>query len=309
MRTVTAASILSGAFAKGGLAVPSDENALTAALEFLMQRLRYGAEYYRWPECIEVQHRYFRPEWVAGSYPAGTEIYAGNTYWRATEDVTSADVPGQYGAKGVLLAGVGIALAYSADGAYIIYTGAGGTASKWVEMIRFRKIVLWEQPGKDAVGAFLAAWTEDPLTSKCARRVPFLLVGDGAVFEPGYSNASVWVGINPPSPKVTPEPNDGAAAIAAGSFVYIEGDVYKVLTTTTAGDKPSTASAKFSLVPIPQFLAPALKAAVWSDICASDGAMDKATWWENKFTDLLDEQVTQLTKLQGQTTQLTWDDE
>ena len=308
MRTVTAASILSGAFAKGGLSVPTSEGALRAALDYLVERLRYATEYYRWPETVEVQYRLFRRQWTAAVWPAGTEVFNGHSYWRATEDTTADDVPGEYGAKGVLLVGEGLSLAYSADGDYIIYSGEAGP-SKWVELVRFPKLVSFEQVGEDAIGAFLTAWTEDPRKSSAPRRIPFMLLGEGALFRPEYGNDGVWLAFRPPAQVVTPEIYSASANYAIGTFVYVEDDFYHVVAATTAGDVPSGAAAKFSLVPIPQFLAPALKAGVWSDVCAADGATDKASWWDAKVTDLLDEQVMQITRLQGQTTQLTWDDE
>ncbi len=75
-----------------------------------------------------------------------------------------------------------------------------------------------------------------------------------------------------------------------------------MLTTTTAADTPvGAAAAKFQLIPFPEFLARAVKAGALADWFDPDEKPEKADKWEGKFTELLDEQVFQIVKVQGQT--------
>jgi hypothetical protein len=303
MRTVTWKSVLTGAFGKGGLSLPTGA-ALVAALAWVQERARFAIEYYRWPSLLTVEYRYFRDVWVAGVYASGAEVYHNGSYWRASEAVTADDIPGEYGSNGVLLAGEGIGLAYSEDGDYIVYTGLGDVESKWVELVRFRKIVQFEQPGKGKIGAFLGAWTVDPLKTTCAPKVDFLLIGDGAVFPPGYIYDGVWIAWRAPAESETPVEWVNTDVYAPAAVVYWTANLYRVLSTTTAGDTPASASAKFELIEFPAWLAPAVKEGTYADILTADGQTAKAGTWHAKFLDQLDEQVSQLTKLQGQTTSL-----
>jgi hypothetical protein len=70
---------------------------------------------------------------------------------------------------------------------------------------------------------------------------------------------------------------------------------------TTAGQTPTTHAAKWTLVEFPEFLARAVKVGAYADWLEAEERPQAAGIQESKFIDLLEEQVWQLTKLQGQT--------
>lgn len=304
MHTVTWKSVIDGIFARPGMSVPTAAGALNAALEYVASRLRQAWEYYKWPELTVVEYRLFRDTWEAGVYAAGDEVYHNGSYWRATGAVTADDVPGEYGAKGVLVYAEGGAIIASADGDYLVYTNASATPSKWAELIRFRKVVLYAQTDQEEIGAVLGAWTLDPLKDTAAVKVDFSLMGDGAVFPPDYEPDGVWVGYRLRAPEVSPVVYSAEAVYVANDAVYVAPGAYLVLSTTTAGETPTTAAAKFRAIAMPAWLAPAVKAGAYADLLEADSRSEKAARIENQFIDLLEEQVWQLSKLQGQTTSL-----
>lgn len=274
MRTVTFQAVLQGVFAKIKRSLADqDSEAVEEAIAAVASRLATAWEYYLFPELMAVQRRQFRAEWKAQAYDADAEVYHAGSgkYWVASTAVTAADEP--------------------AEG-----------SSVWAELVDFRRTVGWDQAGKDAIGAAVRAWDKDPLVHADARRLNFALSAEGVEFG-GEAPVSVWLQFRRRAPDATAAVYDAATAYAAGVGVYVAPDCYQVLAATTAGETPAGAPAKFAKIDFPAVLAEAVKAGAVADLLAADAQPEKASWWDGKFTELLDEQVWQLTKLQGQTGQ------
>jgi hypothetical protein len=275
MRTVTWKSILDGVCTRPGITVPATDAGKDGLLEFIGSRLRDAWEFFAWPELELTEYRYFRDVWAAspGTYAEGDEVFSVDTqsYWRATGATTGVDIPGEFGANGTLLAGVGESLAYSDDGDYIVYTGTGNVESKWVELVRFRKTVPYQQTGQNELGAVLGAYTDDPRKERKALRVPYSLRGEGVELLANYGHVGMWLDFRQAAPNVAPKVYSASPAYAVGEAVYIEPAAWDVILTTTPGDTPTSAPTKFQAKPMPAWLSPAIKAGAYSDLLAADG--------------------------------------
>lgn len=272
MRTVTYKSVLDGV-----LRMAAEDPASVAAkdkaelMEYLGDALQRAREYYRWPELLTIEARYFRAPWAAVNYDADAEVYyeTGDAYYRATEAVTSADEP--------------------------------GTSAKWEELEDFNRYVSYDQTGETAFDAVLGAWTKDPRVHADAVPLDFEVASEGVRFGPDAPN-QVWIELREKSPDYTYGEEWSAQAFGAGDQVYdaTTGELYRAAAATTADDVPGMA-AVWAKIDIPYIFRMAVKRAAYADWLEADGQTDKALIQAAKFIELLDDQVSQLVKLQGQT--------
>ena len=273
MRTTTYKALLEGLLARAKLslsATPADE--VGAVMAYVADRFTFAWEYAYWPEILVVEDRWFREAWAASIYAANAEVYHAGTdkYWTTTAGATADEVP--------------------------------GTAATWTELTAFRRTVGYAQAGKQEIGACSRIWDVDPYVYPTAVTLDFALSPDGLEVLSDSGTTSVWVRYRRRAP-------DLAAAViysaldtyAAEQVVYWGTDCYLVLATTTAGDTPSSAPTKWEKIEIPAWLAPAIKAGAYADWLNANGQGEKAANWEQQFIGLLDEQVSQITTLQGQT--------
>lgn len=278
METVTAKSILDGVFHMAGVD-PDDasEADKLAMLEHLASRLEDACEYYRWPQYLTIEERFFRADWAAGTaYADGAEVYypTDDAYYQANQATSAGESPTT-------------------------------NPEKWDELTEFRRTVDYEQTGETAIGVVLKAWDVDPLSDEGALEIGFAPRQDGILIPPTYTGTSIWLEIRARAPDAHASAiYDAADTYAAGDIVYFpayDGNIYEANQATSAGQTPGTHAAKWDLVSIPRFLARALKAGAFSDWLSSDERPNAGAAWDAKFNDLLEEQVWQLTKLQGQT--------
>ena len=172
----------------------------------------------------------------------------------------------------------------------------------WEEISAFNHQVDYEQDGETAIGAVFAAWDKDPRVYADAQQLRYKLRRDGISFAPGIEVTSVWLEFRPRARDFAAEIYDAAAAYAVGDLIYYtDGEVWKCLVATTAAQTPESHAAKWELVEFPEFLARAVKAGALADWLSGDEKPDNADKWEGQFTDRLEAQVWQITKLQGQT--------
>lgn len=284
MRTVTFKSVLAGVLRRegGGNLLTSAATAAEIAkfCDYIADRLRTAWEYYIWPECYVTELRRFRAEYSAAStYATGAEVWF----------VDSADIGGYYTALEA------IALTESPEAA----------PTKWEALTTLRRFVAFDQPGKTEFEACVGAWTADPESVKSAMRMQHLITTDGVLLPPTCPIDGAWLKVRRKCPDFAAEQYDAAVAYAVGARVYFDDlmEVYKCVTATTAGQTPATHASKWELVEFPMILARAVKAGALADWQRSDGegSAKKTADSEANFTALLDEQVFQLTKLQGQT--------
>lgn len=287
MRTVTFKSVLRGALAREGggnlRTVDASDPTVAQVIEFIADRFRTAWEHYVWPEIFETEERYFRAEWEAGeTYAADDEIrFEDSEGTVAYYTPVSADLP---------------AAGESPE----------DEPDKWEELTTFRRFVAFAQEGETEFEACVGAWDRDPEADPEALKLTYRVTRDGILIEPGQCEvASVWLKIRRKCPDFAADVYSALATYAAGDLVYFddEGDVYRALEATSAGQTPTTNPAKWAIVEFPMIFARAVKAGALADWQRSDGegSAVKTRDSEDRFNELLDEQVWQLTKLQGQT--------
>lgn len=279
MLTVPFKRVLDGVFKLAGV-IPADvsDEINLAVIQAIADRYKFAHSYYPFPVLSRLEQRFFRAAWDAGTtYAAGAEIYSADedAYYSANE---APDTPA---------------------------AGESPTTNpeKWTELTEFHRYVAYEQTGETAIDAVTGAWDEDPRAMRSALELRWKNSYEGLTFAPDYAGTSVWLEFRPRPAKFAAEIYSATATYAAGDVVYFPeiGDVYECVTATSAAETPLTHSAKWTLQEMPDFLELAVKAGALADYLTGDERPNAAARWDAKFIELLDEQVWQLTKLQGQT--------
>lgn len=280
MLTVSFKSVINGVFHLDGLDPDDASDAdKRAVIEHIADRYKTAAEYYKWPVLMAIEQRFFRPVWAeASTYAEGDEVYYTPTdaYYTCLAATSAGEDPED-------------------------------TPAKWEALTDFHKYVDFEQAGETPIAAVTAAWDVDPRSDSTALQMQGKIRPQGISFNPGITDTSVWLEYRSRPADFAAELYDETAAYAVGDIVYheTEGNVYTCAVATTAGQTPTTTPASWTLVEFPEFLARAVKAGALSDWYTSDEKPQTAERWDAKFIELLEEQVWQLTKLQGQTGQPT----
>lgn len=278
MLTVSTRSVIEGVFKRFGI-VPSGASAadVAAVLEFVSDRLATAKEYYRWPCYTITEQRWFRETWSASdTYAADDEVYYAplDAYYLCLSATSAGEDPVD-------------------------------TPAKWEVMTTFNHEVNYAQTGETRISVVLGAWDADPRAEVEALVLPFKLQQNGVGFAPDVEVTSVWLEYLAPADSLAATVWDAAATYAVDDLIYYtDGEVYKCLVATTAGQDPVDTAASWQLVPFPHFLARAVKAGAMAD-WALGGEKETSAKLEaareEKFFELLDEQVWQITKMQGQT--------
>jgi hypothetical protein len=277
MRTVTYQSVLEGVLRRLGQE-PASASAerLFQVSEAIADRYRDAFEFYRWPEFTRLEERRFRDTWADGTYAAGAEVWHAATekYWTAPAGAAPGEVP--------------------------------GTDPEWEELSgAWERFVAYAQVGEEPIGAVLGAWDLNPHAESRARRLSYRMTDRGVSLPPADASlapASVWLCY-----RTRDEDLAWSAVWAAGStytagaLVYFAPEVWECLETTTAGQSPTTHPAKWRQRQFPHRLARAVKAGARATLLGVMGQEEKEAAREPSFNSLLEEQVWQLTKLQGQT--------
>ena len=273
MRNVSYQSVLEGAMARVAIDPAVADAILTARLaEFISDRLRAAWEYYAWPETMVTEERAFRAEWTAAIYPADSELYhaATDKYWKANTTTAATDVP--------------------------------GASIKWDELTAFYRYVDYEQDGETPIEAVLGAWDKDPGVCADARELARSLTADGIAFPAGgCMGTTVWIEFRRRPEDWTWKPYADDKGNTAGDQVYAAGEIWRCIADTEAGDGPEDSPESWRQLEFPYRLDRAVKAGAVADFLPSDAQNEKGQAAEPKFDALLDEQVWQLVKLQGQT--------
>ena len=266
--------------------------------EFIADRLLTAWEYYRWPESLMNEERFFRAEWKPQAYAAGEKVHHAGKYWQANDATVANDEPGVPSGGGLLLVSAGTYLRLNQAGDRLIFADAD--FSPWEEIKNFRKEISYTQLGLTPIEAVLGAWDRDPMADISAFRVDYKLGPDGVIFPPDYERTSVWIEYRRRAPDFAWSGVWEEQTYDAESVVYQAPEVYRATTATAAGDKPGE-SARWVKQEFPYILARAVKAGAAADAQGASGQEDKKLAEEGKFTELLDDQVVQITKVQGQT--------
>ena len=160
MRTVTFASVITGAMARMGLdsTLTPANNTLAAFTEYANSSVRVAWEMYPWPEALRFEQRQFYPSWSsATTYAAGAGVLGSdNTYYFAVQASVgqdpTLDTTDTYWQPESTYAPSGALHAISLD-----------------------------QVGQTPIGEVIALYTADPRVNRYAPRVNWWLTGDGIV--------------------------------------------------------------------------------------------------------------------------------
>jgi len=198
---------------------------------FIQRRVEFALESFFWPELCLVEKRAFRTAWVAGTYPALTQLYhrASRSYYVALTSTSlepatlSGSVYVTNTAGWALLASYGgvaqvTGTTYSSITVYVrgnrVYypdtdktyqmhaaTAAAGTAptdtTKWGEVPDFERTIDYEQTqqadGTTAakIGQVAKIWNRNPRTDRTACKIEFDLQDNGVRVY--GSDPVVWV--------------------------------------------------------------------------------------------------------------------
>lgn len=334
MRTVTYKSVREGVLRLAGLdptaAAASDK---LKAMEFIAQALKQAHEHWRWPELCAIEERYYRAVHVAGTtYAAPTttaavEVYfpATGGYYQTLKTATNHDpallTDGEYALNTAYWAecaasydgpdwadatdyAVEDVVRRASDGRFYAchtaHTSAGSfDTTKFGVLTPFRKYVAHEQTGKTAIEAVVRAWDADPRTEESALPVAFEIGVEGVRFAPD-APAVVWIDYRARCPDFTYLEEWASGAYASGAQVYhaTTGELYRASSAIT-NEVPGVAAA-WVKIDVPYWLEVPVKRWAHALLAGSDGVSRKGLLTEDEFRDLLDEQVWQFTKLQGQ---------
>ncbi len=341
MRTVTYKSVF-----EGGLRMRSEDPATAttsvkaAFAEFVNQGLSDCHEFWRWPELVTIEGRYFRDTYAAATtYAATNEVYfpATQLYYRALRAATG-QAPASLSA-GVYVTNEAYWWECSQEIAgddwadttgYIVgdvrrdpvsgnfyacfsaHTSSGTIdTSKFGLLAAFRPYVAYEQTGATAIEAVVECWDADPRSDAAAGRVAFRKDIDGVRFAADQAGP-VWVEFRVRCPDFWWSAEWSAISFTSGTIVYhtASGEVYQASSAATSGDVPGVA-AKWVKRDVPYTFRHAAKWKAVALALLADSQDEKALILDNndpakpgKFQDALEEQVWQYTKLQGQTGRL-----
>jgi hypothetical protein len=270
MLAISYARVLARALALSGTAAAStDATELAQIASLAAGRLRLYWEHYWWPETMQSEARPYRAAYAAGTtYALGDEVY------------------------------------YPTTGAY--YTALGATtgnvptnATYWTQLTSITPAeVPYTEVSFSPIGKVRMVSATDPLAAAVARRIPATLTSTGVrlLGEQVPNVPYVWYQLR--CPDLFGTTYDAATAYAVDDQIYFasgtgsyEGDYWKCITATTAGQTPITHAAKWTRLEIPAFLTEAIAYGIAADLFRAAGKTELAPYMEDKAeTALLREQ-------------------
>lgn len=212
---------------------------------------RRGWEWYFWPELMLTEERRFRAEWTATGYPAGAEVYHGDSYWVANDATLAGDVP--------------------------------GASAKWDPLTMLDAYIAYGQAGHTPLGTVEGIYREDPRQKGRPQRLPYRQDERGYTLTGEGVPASVWVRFRRRCPRWEGAEFSPSATYAAGVTRYyasategFAGDYWLTLDATTAGQDPEDTPAKWQRLEIPRFLHDFVAHGCAEDRLRADGQLEKA---------------------------------
>jgi hypothetical protein len=281
---------------------------------FIQRRTRDAFQKYWWAETMRSEERWFRPFYSAGTaYAAPTAttasevFHAGSRGYYQALRATTGNAPATLSggswtvntaywapiAENYAAADWADATAYvagdtvrSLDDARFYRCHTAHTSSGTLDATKFGLLTEWlptislDQTGQTAIGLVRGCFLDNPNRDSNPRRVKSGL-GPGGVhlFENTRTSCFVWFQTVPPI--LSGADYAAGTAYAAGAVMYYasatagyEGDFWKCLATTTAGQNPETHAAKWERQEIPEGLRDAIAHAVYSDYLRPVGKDD-----------------------------------
>lgn len=338
MRTVTYKSVFEGALRMRSEDPATASTAAKAAMaEFVDQGLSDSHEFWRWPELVTIEQRFFRDVYAAATAnAAGDERYfpATKLYYRALRASTgqapatltageyvtntaywwecSQEIDGDDWATATdYVAGDVVRDPVSGNfyACFLAHTSSGTIdTAKFGLLAAFRPFIAYEQTSQTAIEAVLECWDADPRSDAAAKRVTFRKDIDGIRFAADQAGP-IWPEFRVRCPSFLWSAEWSATSFTSGSIVYhtTTGEIYQASSAAINTDVPG-AAAKWVKRDVPYTFRHAAKWKAVALALLADGQNEKALLLDNadtsspgKFQDVLEEQVWQYTKLQGQT--------
>ena len=311
MRTVAAQDLFHSlnALVHGENTFPSDQEFARFRLAFDLSLNRaWRSEW--WPDLMRTQKRYFRAAWASGTtYAKLDERYdaASQQYYQSLRNSNTGNAPTSSGVENsaywalcksnysgpdwvtATVYAVGAIIFYPTTGYYyqchtahtssgtLIPTATGGN-ERWGQLTEFDRYVSLTQTGETEIGDVMDCRTANPKTHPNDSRA---LVWDNS--ENGIQileNAIyAWVMFRLKRPRLLGDVFSTTATYAVDDQVYfasttVRGNFYNCITATSAAESPSSASAKWSVVSIPeQFATGLIYAAQAKCLTGDDKAM------------------------------------
>lgn len=152
-------------------------------------------------------------------------------------------------------------------------------ATKFCILTEFDQYVGYTQTGETAIGEVFRVTNANPRITRGFVEYPFWLSENGVQVTNGP--ATVWLEYRIRRSGLTGDTYSATTAYTAGQQIYYTttggiGNFYDCVTSTSAGDSPVSAAAKWSLVEIPYIFGQYLIWSCYADLLAGDGQTDKA---------------------------------
>lgn len=252
MKTCTFQSVIDRVCQLIGVAqtdLASDD--LVAVKGFINAELETIWRHYWWPELMRSEERHYRADYDnATAYAIGAEVYYPTTglYYECT-DTSTGNLP--------------------TDTDY------------WSALTEIDAYVELDQTGQTEIGEVRGVFLEDPLTDREPRRVRWVAGPNGIHIVQDEIPASVWVWFRLPPTAYYGLSTAWAAGTTytAGQVVYYvsatagyEGDWWRCVTNTTAGQDPEDTAASWSKREFPETLREATAAAAYVRYLRRDDA-------------------------------------
>ena len=263
MRSISYQTLLERAAVLSGIKADAIQNEDAATLGVGLNRaLRHAWEFAFWPEVTDCTEFRYRPDYAAGTtYAQGTEVYdpTSAAYYRAVQASTGESL---------------------ADTAY--WLPLAGT--------RWDIYVPWGAGGLEEGAMPRRCTAEDPRVTPWTPDLDFSISIDGIHLLRDVPK-SVWIQYRRPCPDWEGAAFDATATYAAGVQRYFGGDFYVCLATTTAGESPTSAAAKWAKREIPWRFGDYAVHSAAADKHRTDGQLEKAIAEEVKAEDRLYDQL------------------
>lgn len=287
--------------------------------------LREFWEHFYWPDLTLVEKRFFRPLWNGtDTYAAAAERYhvASGAYYQSLRGSNTnhapADADGEvdyewwYPCQAEYDGDDWAEITYApedvvrnpADNEYYAchtaHTGSGAIdLTKFGILTPFVRSVDYEQAGETVIGDVRECWLEDPNVNPGARKVEKTLRADYFVIHGGQNYH--WVEF-----RQRPHQFSGAAYSAEATYdaedqmFYTDGDFYKCLDDTTAGQSPATHPEKWERMDFPWVLAEAVARGAYADTLVGDGQNEKRPLEEQAAWGIIFREIDRIERGQNQ---------
>lgn len=223
-----------------------------------------------------------------------------NGFWLCQATFTANAAATSSGSYTISLSTDGSTLSYAGDTAKGVYLW-GNLVQQTTNVPLNDSVIPWDQTGENAIDVLYNAWATNPSASNAPVQLTYELTTNGiqlinatpyqyTYYLNGVAQSSVY-GVCPATPvflyyrKVTPSwtgsTYSATATYSVNDQIYFtdssgNGDYYKCIVATTAGQSPSTTATSWSVISIPgTFFQYALYQS-YADWLISDGQMEKA---------------------------------